>query len=348
MKIIKINLHAQDIPKNAITKITTSGDVVEVMSMNFYNNKARIRKIDKDTYEVLRNHEIRNFNHDTNRNNSLAQTFIKLRHLINANITSENMDCVHWVTLTYAENMTDTERLYQDFRKFILRLKYYANKNDLPNFEYITVVEPQARGAWHHHALLIWETTAPYIPNDVLAKIWGFGFVKIQSLHGKQGVTNIGRYLTAYLTDIDLNNNEEILEVSDMLSKSNCKIKNIKGKRYVKGARLHMYPPNMRIFRHSKNIKQPSIIRTNRENAVELMEKQNAEYQCKSSFCLCNNSYICGVFKEYYNISPLAQVRAIRKRSIRISRQNRNFYTEFSALQLELTEYIEYAKLDYL
>ena len=89
----------------------------------------------------------------------------RLRDYLNTNITDVSKG--RWVTLTYAENMTNTERLYTDFKKFKQKLKRYLKQE----FEYIVAMEPQGRGAWHAHIVLIFENKAPYIPNDEMARI---------------------------------------------------------------------------------------------------------------------------------------------------------------------------------
>lgn len=349
MKIQKIPLNPSDIFNYSSAKITKCGDVVEVLTIGDRNRKAHIKKIDKNTYEVLSTHEIRQFNHDVSRNNSLAQSFVNLRHIINANITTETAKNVLWVTLTYAENMTDTKCLYTDFKKFIQRLRYYFKKNDLPYFEYITVVEPQARGAWHHHLLLIWDFPAPFIPNSLMAEKWGFGFTRVQSLNLKKDITNIGKYLTAYLTDIDLDNKEELAEVADKLPDKACKIKNVNGKRYVKGARIHMYPKNMRIFRHSRGIKLPEQIRTSRKNALEMMTEQNAELQYSAAYFMSDDKskYSNTIYKEYFNVSPLAQSRVRLVKSSKKAKINKYLFNEFVMFQSILTEFAEYYQPPY-
>src|SRR5574344_1588357 len=56
-----------------------------------------------------------------------------------------------FVTLTYKENMTDTKRLYRDFKAFFMRLRraYPFLK------EYFVAFEPQERGSWHAHMILL-------------------------------------------------------------------------------------------------------------------------------------------------------------------------------------------------
>ena len=43
-----------------------------------------------------------------------------------------------------------------------------------PSAEYICMMEPQGRGAWHCHLLYIFDLVkAPYIANKTLSDLWG-------------------------------------------------------------------------------------------------------------------------------------------------------------------------------
>ena len=85
-----------------------------------------------------------------------------------------------FVTLTYAENMTDTRRLYEDSRRFFAKLR-----RRYPITGYLCACEPQKRGAWHCHLLLL--ANAPlFIPNRQVCKPWGHGFTKVQNSERKQ------------------------------------------------------------------------------------------------------------------------------------------------------------------
>ncbi len=97
--------------------------------------------------------------------------------------------------------MTDPARLYEDYRRFWQRFKYYLNKQGHPPAEYVIAIEPQGRGALHAHCLFSFSCKAPFIPNSEMARIWGHGFTKTQSL---KGVGNPGLYLTAYLGNMEL------------------------------------------------------------------------------------------------------------------------------------------------
>lgn len=81
------------------------------------------------------------------------------------------------------------------------------------------------------------------IANEVVAKVWGQGFVNVRRLKNSD---NVGAYLMAYLSDIDLNNLKGKRVDSDA------------PKKIVKGGRLGLYPIGMQIYRHSRNgIVQP-------------------------------------------------------------------------------------------
>lgn len=246
--------HSSDkvfIGENAVVRVTRMNHIVEVQHMEKMNRKNHIKKLNKDEYVEVATGEIREFKHSENRQdnyNSLRQTFKRLRYLVNNNFIGAANE-LHGV-LTYEENMTDPKRLYKDFDKFIKRLRYtYKDKSSI---DYLCVVEPQGRGAWHCHVLLRFnDLDKVYIENSELRKLWGFGFVTVKSL---KDVDNIGAYLSAYLADVELTDEsvKEVYEVGDEL-----KVKEVQGKKFIKGGRLHMYPPGMNLYRKSKGIVEP-------------------------------------------------------------------------------------------
>jgi hypothetical protein len=114
-----------------------------------------------------------------------------------------------------------------------LKRKY----SDIP-LEYVSIAEPQERGAWHLHEL--WKRTDYndlFIPYSDLVDLWGHGSIDVQRLEKSD---NIGAYISAYLQNIP----------EDEALKSNSK-------GFKKGARLHLYPPKMRFYRCSKGILKP-------------------------------------------------------------------------------------------
>lgn len=242
-----------EISSSAFVTVTQTGSIVEVQYMEKMNHTATIRKLNADEYVDLSTGEIKEYQHIENRSQSyksLRATFKKLRYLINNNFCGRKNEL--FVTLTYAENMTDTKKLYSDLEKFNKKLRYqYTN---VTSVDYLSVVEPQQRGAWHVHVLFKFnDLESVFIPNSELASLWGHGFVKIKRV---DGVDNIGAYLTAYLADLELS--PETLAVA-LQSGHDVVEKEVDGqkKAFIKGGRLHMYPPGMNLFRKSKGIAYP-------------------------------------------------------------------------------------------
>lgn len=254
MEIEKISGFKPD--SSALVKVTEMGNVIEVQYMSHRNTKQTIQLLPGgDEYVHLATGEIKTVVHHETRADdykSLRKTFARCRNLINANVT--DVTHVRWCTLTYAENMTDTKRLYSDFHKFIMRLKTFTKSNKLDSFEYIAMMEPQGRGAWHVHLLLLFPNMAPYIANADLSKIWGHGFVKINAL---DNVDNVGAYLTAYLADMTLEDAEKDKRAFQAVEGSEMKLVGGQSKAVLKGARLAMYPAGFNMIRHSRGVKEP-------------------------------------------------------------------------------------------
>lgn len=252
-----------------IVTVTEMGHIVEVQYMFKENTRPNIKKLNKDEYIDLKTGEIRFFDKTENRSqleNSLLQTFKKLRYLINNNFKGSSNE-LH-IVLTYHENITDYKRLYADFKKFIKKLRY--KYDDVSKIEYINVVEPQGRGAWHCHLLLRFDDLKKvYIPNEDIRNLWGNGFVMIKSL---KDIDNIGAYLSAYLADIELTEkNSEIL-------KPGMSVKQVDDKKFIKGGRLHMYPSGMNIYRTSRGIKPPERKRMSYKKAKKIVGSAEPHY----------------------------------------------------------------------
>lgn len=261
-KIFKTKLDDYRIDNRALVSIKEMGNIYEICYKQKRNNCITIKLLDKDTYIDLTTGEVKKCNHIDNRSENtfqVGQTLKRLRDYINTNVTIPSN--WKWLTLTYRENMTDTRRLYEDFKRFITRLRRAFTEYHL---EYIVAMEPQGRGAWHCHLLLDFGTTAPFIDNSIIEKLWEQGFTKTKKLDSK--VDNIGAYLTAYLGDIELTEETQKELQQQHLSINDFQIKevdNIEGielketKKFIKGARLYLYPPNFNIYRISRGIKKP-------------------------------------------------------------------------------------------
>ncbi len=299
----------KDPSPNAYTKVTTTGDMVEVKSCQVDPHDMPFIKISKDEYVMKDTGEVMQFNHSDNRSactKSLARSFRELRYIINANVTEASIsaDLIRWCTLTYNHPVTDSTVLYEDVRRFIQRLRYYCKKHFGTDckFEYIAVAEPQGEQAdnrWHIHLILIFDDKAPFIKNDDFAKIWANGFTKIESLKGSR-IRNLASYLTAYLSDVPIDVSDDALTERGKGRKS-----------VIKGARLMLYPPGMNLYRTSRGIKRPTIEVMKRYEAEERVE--GAKLLARKAIAIeeqteCGLKDTCQVLAyQYYDNSPSAR-----------------------------------------
>lgn len=244
--------------------------IIEVQHMEKENCFANVQKLNSDEYLDLNTGEIKEFEKTSNRSqglNSLRKTFKKIRYLINNNFVGARNE-LH-IVLTYAENMTDPKRLYDDLDKFMKRFRYDYRKES--TIDYINIVEPQERGAWHCHLLVRFNNlNSVYLPNEYVRERWGHGYVTIQGL---KDIDNIGAYLSAYLSDVEVN--EEYtgpLEVEE---------KEINGqkKKFVKGGRLYMYPTGMNIFRKSRGCDYPVREKIKYKDIKKIVGSTKPHYQ---------------------------------------------------------------------
>lgn len=225
---------------SAACKVVVMGNVVEVTWIDCKNDKCHAIKLDGKHWIDPETGEIHEYEKDsdkrTDNTQELLRTFATIRALVNTNCKDPKR--IRWITLTYAENMTDTKRLKRDFNTFWKRFKRRWG-----DAEYISVIEPQGRGAWHVHLIAIWDGAAPFIPNAELRECWGHGFVKVNAV--REDCDNLGAYLSAYLADIEVPSDGTEKQVDGQK------------KRFKKRGRLHMYPAHMQIYRTSRGIERP-------------------------------------------------------------------------------------------
>lgn len=201
----------------------------EVTFMQRPTSGISIQKLNADEYLDLKTGEVCLFNkNDMKQKRNLSLTFRELTSLIRTNFDAGNQYNQLFVTLTYAENMQDHNKLYVDYRDFFKRLKYHHPDHTL---DYIAVAEPQGRGAWHFHVMLKSDKTI-YIDNRDMEKLWGHGYTKTERLKSD----DVGRYYVAYFTDL-------FGEIGSTAKK--------------KGARLPLYPVGMKFYRCSAGIRRP-------------------------------------------------------------------------------------------
>lgn len=118
------------------------------------------------------------------RSDNINKSKVKLRRLINSNVTGNDL----FVTLTYANNMTDINKAKYDFKIFIKAMKRKGY-----SLKYVYVVEFQKRGAVHFHVIFF---NMKYISNEFLSSVWKHGFVRINRI---DDVDNVGAYVVKYM-----------------------------------------------------------------------------------------------------------------------------------------------------
>ena len=276
------------------------GDTVEISTA--LGGTPIMRKISKDemlntkTGEIVQVHHIES-RADPKNYQSLRATFKRLKRLIGTNFSGGKSEL--WLTLTYKESpMTDPDRLYNDFRRFMRRLRNLTGKK----LAYILVVEPQASGSFHGHILMkTLDRSTLYIKNEVVRSAWGQGFVNVRRLKDSD---NVGAYLMAYLTDIDLNNLEGNLE------------KKAASKKIIKGGRLGLYPVHMRIYRTSRQgIRQHLKLKGTKESIQKKysLEGLSPDYYRKFEIIKREDLQPFEIETEYYSRKKAELKRAMEK-----------------------------------
>lgn len=323
--------------------VTRMGNITELQYMEKCNREAKIRKIDKYTYEVIKTGEIREFDLSETRKdnvNSLRQTFKKLAYLINNNFSGRKNE--FWLTLTYAEKEYDVNQVSVDYDRFLKRLKYQTR--DLGELGAICVKEPHADGSWHIHMLLKYPNRKKaYIANDRLREIWGHGFVKINHI---KRTDNLGAYLCAYLTDISLDeagvcygvDDCENIDLFDMEQQEELDYlygtvlkqegvegisltKTDKSKAVVKGGRLAYYPVDMKIYHATRNMTYPERFEMEYDYAKEQFGLEDENLTIRRSLKIEDdeNEFENTIVIEQYNkkvnnpMSFLAELKMYKK-----------------------------------
>ena len=295
MRKRKLNSDELSILPDDRVKVTKMNHIVEIQYLSNQNTRQQIQKLNADQYVDLNTGEIKNFERTANRSeglNSLRKTFRRLRELINTNFTGAANEL--FITLTYKGELqtNDTKRVYDDYKKFMKRLKY--KYKDVSTIDYINVLEPHQSGNFHMHALLRFnDVNTIYIPNDVLAEIWSNGFVSIQSL---QHVDNIGAYVSAYLTDIEVSADAhgELVEEKEVQGGDK--------KKFIKGGRLHFYPSGVNIYRKSKGIADPEIEKTTYKTAKKKLGAATPNFIFGAEIIDDENDFKNTIIKEQYNL----------------------------------------------
>jgi len=208
--------------------------------------------------------------------NSVYRTRKKVKLLLDANSDTRYFQRlssfrVLFLTLTFAENITDLQRANRLFKNFIKRLNYNLSLVPRPlnepyeNLRYLTVPEFQKRGAVHYHTIFF---KFPKVAdtNKFINEIWTHGFTFNETLKDPSHLVN---YVTKYFT------------------------KSQKDPRYK----------NQKKFFCSRGIKQPLVSNNQNHNSDIINLLENSTYQK-----IYQTSSGQNVIYSIYNQHPLIQL----------------------------------------
>ena len=241
MRIKKVNSDAIKLCETSQVKFKMAGNIREVQFMAGNNNRCPIQNISKDKYLDKETGEIKERKKSVNRYQtpkSVRKSINRLMDLIKCNATVPS-HC-KWITLTYRDAMTDHKKVYEDGKMFLRRLQKYLDKKEeifdsQKSFKRITVAEPQGEmhdNSWHLHILLIFDVPAPFINNEVVAELWGYGITDTHKVYDAEG---LALYFKAYLSDVEYSDESVVEGLAD--EPKNVVQKNVNGwnKRFIKG-----------------------------------------------------------------------------------------------------------------
>lgn len=139
---------------------------------------------------------------EENREKVTSRAKKEVRRIVNSNVGQYGDDFTSkFVTLTFAEHITDLAAANYEFKKFIKRLNYQIFKTKTSNVKYTAVPEFTKKGRVHYHVIFY---NLPYVKSDILSDIWGNGFIKINKI---DNCDNVGAYVSKYMTK----DNDEIV-----------------------------------------------------------------------------------------------------------------------------------------
>lgn len=265
MRVRKVNSNDVKIHDSVQVKLKTAGNTSVVQFTAGNNKTCTVRNLSKDTYLDTRTGEVKQKKKSESRYQSpksVRKSINRLMDLIRCNAT-DPAKC-KWLTITYEEVMTDGKQAFLDAKLFLRKLKrYLAKQIDLTagqkSFQYITIAEPQGErhgNSWHLHILLIFEDTAPFIENDMIAELWSNG---ITSTHKVFDADGLALYFKVYLSDIEYENDNADDEDNADKPATVEKIVDGVSKQFLKGERLKYYPRGMNLYSSSRGMKKPVV-----------------------------------------------------------------------------------------
>lgn len=115
-------------------------------------------------------------------------------------VESNRNPFTRFLTLTFADNITDKKVAYHYFTLFLKRIERRIGQR----LQFVCVREYQKRGAIHYHLVVF---NKLFISPKTFAECWRYGFVKAVKMFDNKN-NGISKYITKYLTKT-LNENKE-------------------------------------------------------------------------------------------------------------------------------------------
>lgn len=284
MRVRRINSKTIKIHNRTIVKVKTTGNTQVVQFVAGNNKKCSVINLSKDTYCNKKTGEIKKKNISESRYQSpkgVRKSINRLMDLIRCNAT-DSAKC-KWITITYAEPMTDGKKAFLDAKLFLRKLERYLAKQigltaGQKNFKYITVAEPQGESngnSWHLHILLIFDVIAPFIENSVLAELWGYGITYTNKVFDGDG---LALYFKVHLSDVEYEDNNDDTDDADKTATVEKMVDSVL-KQFIKGERLKYYPRGMNLYSSSRGMKKPMIEEMTNAEAMEVVAGSELVYR---------------------------------------------------------------------
>ncbi len=190
-------------------KLVQCGEFVQLYLLNNY----KLKKEKQDNYDLeLKKIKINKmFENDCKKSkeNNLVES-IEEKNIIRSKLQCQRLakaninDWKTFITLTFAENITDLDSANKRFRYFVDKVQRIKK-----DFKYLCITEFQKRGAIHYHLLCniaISDTTLIYRQEDnkkfLHVKYWLDGFTSVEPI--ENDTKKIIGYISKYMTkDID-------------------------------------------------------------------------------------------------------------------------------------------------
>lgn len=188
----------EKIPLYSTAKMTIAGSqVFFALTTRPVEFGFKARKINPRTHD-----EISDEDRKKNKKLSAYHAQSRIKELITANSWQwhDNGKVFNplFVTLTYKGNVTDLDRSFKDFNKFVKRFSYHVSKTYMDRraykLKYVGVPEFQKRGAIHFHVVMF---NVPFLHQlSEIDQIWSFGRCNTEAV---KTIQQVAVYLTKYL-----------------------------------------------------------------------------------------------------------------------------------------------------